>query len=139
MYISLLGKDPNLAFTTLSLFFVTLEESKKQKTKNNQKRRNKNKNEKPQPTNLIQQTRNKGEEHRDDIKISRGVYNLLAASLFLTIWVYMKSASLPHLYVYEVKKIGTCTQKIIRQVMCLTMFGDLMPIRGGFFKNALLS
>lgn len=102
---SLSGKDPFLAFTTLSLFSVILEESNiKKKT---QKLKQKN----PNQLTLYRQARNK-EEGRDDFKISIGFYNLLAASVFLTIWVHMKYASLSHLYVYEVKKIGTCTHRI---------------------------
>lgn len=115
---------------------MILEESNIKKKKNKtQKLEQKN----PNQLTLYRQARNKGEEGREDFKISIGFYSLLAASVFLTIWVHMKSASLPHLYVYEVTKIGKCTHKITRQLMCLTMFGDLMLVRGGLFFKTLLS
>ena len=50
--------------------------------------------------------------------ISIAFYNL-AAFVFIAIWMYIKSASPSHLYVYEVIKIYTCTHKIIKQVICV--------------------
>ena len=50
--------------------------------------------------------------------ISIAFYNL-AAFVFIAIWMYIKSASPSHLYVYEVIKIYTCAYKIIKQVICV--------------------